>query len=1411
MPPTTDDLMLRFSCDHCRIELIVPSVAAGVTGPCPSCGGTITAPQQMLSEVKKVESEASLPNPVTVSPLAMVPPRRHKQRAWPSPLRYVLSGLIAVALLGVSWVVAWQSGHAPQPSLAVLEEWIKGWLAPAPGPTRKMLQVRSDAWNLVMEVPADQWVELHPGGSNHLCSLVNDQNPQCRVVFRASVLGSISKDQGWVGVALRSWLKSGTSLRDGKIGGETAGEDKVIGGRNFHFVREEIAQSSDFFRPGAVTVCTYDLMENNIAYSFEFVGRGKEAFATLPDLAEGVLATMRPLVKDVSITQTNNLTYSDPRLLRNDVGVDLPSPGNGWSIIPDAPTPLALLGSVTAQRTITSSIGHAGERLIASGQLGGPSVGYITEDGDVLGLSVVQLPAELTSDFAHLAEIILAAWFPQVSINRENEKPFSPANATGTEYDGQISSKLNPAPFVFRLVRRGSMVCALGACSFSQKRSKEQLAAMLDQAVWSEPVQQESPVMADHTPLVSVKLWEHLILTIGRERQKANQLAEALNIYQRAFAVRASGAILLSTCETLVQLNQTDQAVALMEKEWGQQELTNAFLTGAADFMAQHQRQEAATKLFTMALNRARDGQDTLKSEMVESYLMKLHDTQAHDEALRVLDLLNNAVPSNHWHLWEAYILYNGPQTKARGIEIMEGLVASMKKNRSLMREFLTFLKNHQCHELGLKAAMGVLRLNPQEGVAWLVRASCEREMGDTAKAGATLAQARQYNPQLRDLDEIVYAMTDDEGGPVLSKDGPQTTPIPLPPELRLLLQREPLDGESNSEVPYQYLYRIRSLTCDPGEPFRSTNRYAIRIQNSLGMEAFNILKISYRPRAERLQVNELKVRTADGKVVSPASMSEAFVTEDNTDGMHTGMKVLNVPVPGLAPGCVLEYTVTEESMGLLAGSINSCFHFAMEAPCALDVLYLNSPVAKLDYRHSTGAAPSKISTGMVWVERKLPALTRETHQPSLEKMVPVLWTGDGSESWSRLGADYFSTIHEKLRPDEAITRLAKEKTRGCKNDTERVAVLSEYVRSVLSYAAIEFGMRAFVPNTAGESVKNRYGDCKDHSVLLFQLLKAVGIPARLVLANATTAVQPDLPSLGAFNHMITAVPGTEKGSWDFIDCTNKCMAPQPGVPPWMLAGQYALVLGEHPSDFNAESSRLVKIRGFPDDFDKVTVDRTAQILEGRNLHLKESITIQGVLACELRQILGGRVDRHDTSLALKSLLGLDRNRCQVELAQAENLTALDKPLILQLEYTMRNACVSNGSSFVAHLPTLAEMHFLDPDTVGEARRAPFQFQGPLRIHSRNRLFGNPQGHLAPSELSSDEQKFIKWSYTQENREGSAEVSLDLTRKAGTYTAAEYPEFQSQLMAATQPIEEITFLPASASVAPVSQNEAPSR
>ena len=142
-------------------------------------------------------------------------------------------------------------------------------------------------------------------------------------------------------------------------------------------------------------------------------------------------------------------------------------------------------------------------------------------------------------------------------------------------------------------------------------------------------------------------------------------------------------------------------------------------------------------------------------------------------------------------------------------------------------------------------------------------------------------------------------------------------------------------------------------------------------------------------------------------------------------------------------------------------------------------------------------------------------------------------------------------------RPDPAIARLAANITRGLDDPHARALALSDWVRRNIRYAAVYLGPGSVVPHAASSVLANRYGDCKDHAVLLQALLAASGIEAEPALVNSDTAYRlPAVPTLGVLNHVIVYLP-----QWQvYLDPTAKSVSS--GYLPPALLGKPVLLAG---------------------------------------------------------------------------------------------------------------------------------------------------------------------------------------------------------------------------------------------------------
>lgn len=120
----------------------------------------------------------------------------------------------------------------------------------------------------------------------------------------------------------------------------------------------------------------------------------------------------------------------------------------------------------------------------------------------------------------------------------------------------------------------------------------------------------------------------------------------------------------------------------------------------------------------------------------------------------------------------------------------------------------------------------------------------------------------------------------------------------------------------------------------------------------------------------------------------------------------------------------------------------------------------------------------------------------------------------------------YAARMEGKARVTPEIQTLADTLTKGISNRQEKAHVLYDWVASHISYVALVLGAGGFVPNAAGDVLATKYGDCKDHVMLLEAMLKAEGIDSTPVLIDVGSLFElPLAASPFNFNHMITYIP----------------------------------------------------------------------------------------------------------------------------------------------------------------------------------------------------------------------------------------------------------------------------------------------
>lgn len=600
--------------------------------------------------------------------------------------------------------------------------------------------------------------------------------------------------------------------------------------------------------------------------------------------------------------------------------------------------------------------------------------------------------------------------------------------------------------------------------------------------------------------------------------------------------------------------------------------------------------------------------------------------------------------------------------------------------------------------------AARVALAHPGHEQAQLVFGQCHTLLGRTEEARLAYQRALKAAPSSAAARSALASLATTNAQSDSAFVSPAIDPVPLPVSLSTGLPSAPAHVHS----PAVYLSRITGYRFQRGRLPSTTVRARILIANAEGMSQWNTLTLSVNPHRERIALHYLKVLDPSGKPVARASLTDRY-SLDTADGG----KLIHFPIPGLFPGCLIEYALTTENLVPANGWPFTRHSFALTQPCLADICYLTGDTASLTWRHSRQQTPVQAGDSLIWREDQ-PALLA-TSAPSL---APALFFGTVSETWESVGHQYLEQIRHHLLPHPEVKAAATRALNGIKDPAAKVAALARRVRTDISYTAIEFGYRAIVPHPAATTLQNRFGDCKDQAVLLHSLLTAAGLPSHLALIHSSVPLHPDFPSLSQFDHMIVAVP-TGNGHFDFIDPTDKFLEPVPGAAPHGLAGRQALVLdpakpvlARTPGESAPTHATLHRLVTFPNPPDA---------------RISDQLVLDGPAAATLRSQFAPLAPAAQRT-AMHRLLGLDRLREPLDELQFTALRDPSKPLEVRLTWQSRGALRPGPQEQQLFLPTPISDYLLASQGLGEPSDPPIVIV-PSRLQLKTSLtLQPPQG-----------------------------------------------------------------------------------
>jgi len=330
-----------------------------------------------------------------------------------------------------------------------------------------------------------------------------------------------------------------------------------------------------------------------------------------------------------------------------------------------------------------------------------------------------------------------------------------------------------------------------------------------------------------------------------------------------------------------------------------------------------------------------------------------------------------------------------------------------------------------------------------------------------------------------------------------------------------------------------------------------SETEAVVRIQSQAGVEDFGQLVFGYSSATEKLEVEYVRVRKPDGRVVvTPDSTAQDFAPDVLKEApMYSDYRQRHISVTALETGDTLEYrTVTRVLTPLAAQNFWYEYTFPKGAAVGEDRLEINVPKSREVKLKNPTHEPEIQETGdrriYTWVVKDIQP-DRDKEKDEDEESGPDVQLTTFT-NWQQVASWYAKLQGERMTVDDVVRKRADEISKGASTPSEKAQRLYDFVARNIRYVSISLGVGRYQPHAASEVLQNGYGDCKDKHTLFSAMLRAEGIQSYPVLIDSTRTLDADVPSPAQFDHVITAAKLTTGKELTWLDTT-------PEVTPYGL------------------------------------------------------------------------------------------------------------------------------------------------------------------------------------------------------------------------------------------------------------------
>ncbi|HET6926511.1 MAG TPA: DUF3857 domain-containing protein [Hyphomicrobiaceae bacterium] len=325
--------------------------------------------------------------------------------------------------------------------------------------------------------------------------------------------------------------------------------------------------------------------------------------------------------------------------------------------------------------------------------------------------------------------------------------------------------------------------------------------------------------------------------------------------------------------------------------------------------------------------------------------------------------------------------------------------------------------------------------------------------------------------------------------------------------------------------------------------------RRALLVNDAASLSSAGQISIPFVPQYHKLKLHAVRLFRKGESLDRTASSTVRFLQRETAleQGLYSGEVTASVLVSDLRVGDTLEFAYSLHGQNPVFGDkFIETASWDQTFPTGLRRIVLNHRVGRqiswrmIGDRKSKPVVPTEVVRDamrrLVFEERSIGKVDVEPSTPPSYLAHRRLQFSEFS-GWDDVVA-WASRLFQRQGQLSDDIREVIENLRQRPTEEDRVVGALEFVQSEIRYFSVSLGESSHRPTQPDVVVKQRYGDCKDKSLLLMTLLEALGIQSKpvLVAIGIRRGLDNLLPSPQPFNHAIVQV--TVSGKVFYLDPT---------------------------------------------------------------------------------------------------------------------------------------------------------------------------------------------------------------------------------------------------------------------------------